>query len=428
VTLRVRIVSMLVLALTAIMLVPGQAAAAPAPPKAAPKAGPEAAPKAKGPVVAAHSAILVDPVTGAVMWERNPTVARAPASLTKMLTAITAKASLPMTRRMIVSPSANKVQATHLALGAGHDVTVAQALTALMMISANDMAVVLAQHAAGSLPRFAKAMDVQSRRLGLTSSRWRNPNGLDADGHVSSAYDLAILTRAVLDDPWLAEVASRRNRVAFRTPDGITRSLWNKSHFLREYPGAVGIKTGFTNHAGHCLAAAATRGGRTLVAIVLASPDTVKDAGALLDWGFGAGRAARTGRVLPPYVAPESVSDLLGPGPGAAARRAAPASMPQPLAQAAPTPSPSPSPTAEPEPGASSAGGASLLPSLFLLGAFVLLILLTMRTRRRATRLGQPDDQEPRARPGERFVRRRSLPGDPPPPRVPPKDPPDLAP
>jgi serine-type D-Ala-D-Ala carboxypeptidase (penicillin-binding protein 5/6) len=343
-----------------------------APPGPAAAAQPVAARAARAPVVVSRFAILVDPATGEVLWQRNPTVARPPASLTKMLTAVTVRASLPMQRRLIVSPSADRTPANALRLGAGHDITVAQALTALMMISANDIAVVLAAHAAGSVPRFATAMDAQSRRLGLASSTWRNPNGLDQRGHRSSAYDLAILGRAVLRDPWLARTAKRRETVTFTTPDGQRRSLWNKGQFLRRYPGAIGVKTGFTDDAGRCLAGAATRNGRTLLAVILDSPDLPKDAAALMDWGFGPGRSARTGLRLPAYVAPASVAELLPVRPPPVLLTPAPV-----VAQAASRQQAAS--TSEPLALAASAAGAC--------AATAGLVLLTMRLRRTRRRL-----------------------------------------
>jgi D-alanyl-D-alanine carboxypeptidase len=153
-------------------LVPGPAAAAPH----------KRSGKDRGPQVEAHFAVLVDPGTGVVLWQRNPTMARPPASLTKMLTAITIRASLPMQARLSVTKSIDQVPANALALGAGHRVTVAQALTALMMISANDMAVLLAGRAAGSVPRFSQAMDAQSRRLGSPAPAGAAPTGSTRQG------------------------------------------------------------------------------------------------------------------------------------------------------------------------------------------------------------------------------------------------------
>jgi D-alanyl-D-alanine carboxypeptidase len=260
--------------------------------------------------VRARYAILVDPATGAVLWERRSRTRVAPASLTKMLTALAVRASLDLDAVTVASRVAARQPARRLAMRRGQRLTVDQALKALMIVSANDVAVMLAEAAGGSVARFSRAMDAESERLGLRASSWRNPHGLDARGHRSTAFDLAILARAVLEDRWLARVVRRRH-AAFTTPSGRRHTLTARSRFLLGYRGAVGIKTGFTDDAGRCLAAAATRGGRTLIAVVLGSPDTAADAARLLDWGFGRGRSARTALRLPAYVPATSVAALL---------------------------------------------------------------------------------------------------------------------
>ena len=269
--------------------------------------------------VRARYAILVDVGGGEVLWSRRGRVKAPPASLTKMLTALAVRASLDLDRVTVASKAAARQPARRLAMRRGQKLTVSQALKALMIVSANDVAVMLAEAAGGSVARFSRAMDAESRRLGLRASSWRNPHGLDARGHRSTAFDLAILARAVLEDRWLSRVVKMR-RAAFTTPSGRRHRLTARSRFLLGYKGAVGVKTGFTDDAGHCLAAAATRGGRTLVAVVLRSPDNAADAGRMLDWGFRRGRSARTGLRLPAYVPPASVATLLIRPPTAVAR------------------------------------------------------------------------------------------------------------
>jgi D-alanyl-D-alanine carboxypeptidase len=280
-----------------------------------------AAPRAfRGPKgVRARYAILVAPANGAVLWSRRGRTPAPPASLTKMLTALAVRASLDLDAVTVASRAAARQPARRLAVKRGQRLTVRQALQALMVVSANDVAVMLAETAGGSVARFARAMDAQSERLGLRASSWRNPHGLDARGHRSTAFDLAILARAVLQDRWLARVV-RMRRAAFTTPSGRRHRLTARSRFLLGYKGAVGVKTGFTDDAGHCLAAAATRGGRTLIAVVLRSPDNAADAGRMLDWGFGRGRSARTGLWLPASVPPASVAALLTRPPTALER------------------------------------------------------------------------------------------------------------
>jgi D-alanyl-D-alanine carboxypeptidase (penicillin-binding protein 5/6) len=313
--------ALLLLALTAALAVPPPARAAGVPAAG----GARAAAVAAGPRVGSRYAVLVDAGSGEVLWARNPHVPRPPASLTKMLTVLVAHASLAQRQVAVAGRDAATRPATRLSLKPGQKILVEQALAAALIVSANDMAVLLADTAAGSVPRFSKAMDAESRRLGLRRSRWRVPDGLDAPGHVSSAYDLSILARAVLRDPWLARMV-RTRRLAFVTPDGHRHTLSAHSNFLRDYPGAVGVKTGFTDAAGRCLAAAATRGGRTLIAVVLRSPDPPGDAAQMMNWGFGAGRAVRSGLRLPPYTPPADVDALLvPPRPAAAAAQASPA-------------------------------------------------------------------------------------------------------
>ena len=242
-----------------------------------------AAPVAVGPKVAAgpgkevraRYAILVDPATGEVLWGRRSRRPVPPASLTKMLTALAVRASLDLETVTVASGTAAAQPARRLAMKRGQKLTVEQALKALMIVSANDVAVMLAEAAGGSVARFALAMDAESARLGLRGSSWRNPNGLDAPGHRSTAFDLAILARAVLRDPWLARVVRKRTPPSSRQ------------------------------------AAAATRGGRTLIAVVLHSPDNAADAGRMLDWGFAHPGQAGTGPRLPEPVRPASVNTLL---------------------------------------------------------------------------------------------------------------------
>jgi D-alanyl-D-alanine carboxypeptidase len=304
-TLPLRLLRPLLAVVLAAGLLPGPDAQAGASPRPVP--GP-------GQKVGARYAILVDPATGAVLWSRRSRMPAPPASLTKMLTGLAVRASLEMDAMTVASRASARQPARRLAMRRGQRLTVDQALKALMIVSANDVAVMLAEAAGGSVARFARAMDAESKLLGLRGSTWRNPHGLDARGHRSTAYDLAILARAVLRDRWLARVVRTRH-AAFTTPGGRRVTLTAHSRFLLGYRGAVGVKTGFTDDAGHCLAAAATRGGRTLIAVVLHSPDNAGDAGRMLDWGFGRGRSARTGLWLPAYVRPAGVATLLAPRP-----------------------------------------------------------------------------------------------------------------
>jgi D-alanyl-D-alanine carboxypeptidase (penicillin-binding protein 5/6) len=158
------------------------------------------------------------------------------------------------------------------------------------MASANDAAVALAEHVAGSVPAFVQLMNRWARSLGLDHTAFRDPTGLDDRG-VSSASDVAALSRAVLGHPFLAHVVRTREH-RFPGPGGV-REVANRNVLLWLYPGAIGVKTGFTSAAGYTLAAAADRGGTRLLAVILGNPGPPFGRGAaLLDYGFGAFRRA----------------------------------------------------------------------------------------------------------------------------------------
>ena len=175
-----------------------------------------------------------------------------------------------------------------------------------MMVSANDVAVMLAEAAGGSVARFSRAMDAESELLGLRSS-WRNPHGLDAPGHRSTAFDLAILARAVLEDRWLARVGANARRPS---PPSGRRHAHRPLPVPARVPGRRRGQDRLHRRRRALPGRRATRGGRTLIAVVLHSPDNAADAGKLLDWGFGRGRSARTG-FRAAYVPAASVAALL---------------------------------------------------------------------------------------------------------------------
>ena len=193
------------------------------------------------------------PATGAVLWGRRSRTPVPPASLTKMLTALAVRASLDLDGVTVASRVAASQPARRLAMRRGQKLTVDQALKALMMVSANDVAVMLAEAAGGSVARFSRpwtpSRSCSACALLAQPARPRCP------GHRSTAFDLAILARAVLQDRWLARVVRKRH-AAFTTPSGRRHTLTARSRFLLGYRGAVGVKTGFTDDAGHCLAAA----------------------------------------------------------------------------------------------------------------------------------------------------------------------------
>jgi D-alanyl-D-alanine carboxypeptidase len=235
-----------------------------------------------------QAAYLVDLDTRLVLWERDPETSRAPASLTKLMTAMVAVDDAGSLDRVVeVATAATQISPSVMGLSPGEKLTVRQLLYGLFLDSGNDAAEALAR---GIVPRerFIRQMNQKATSIGLAASHFVNPSGLDASGHGMSAHDLAHVA-AYLDRyyPELAAIASTKDVAIVAAaahkafyPHNINRLLWT-------YEGATGLKTGFTGDAGGCWLATATRNGRHLVAVVLnATGHSANDAALLLNYGF----------------------------------------------------------------------------------------------------------------------------------------------
>jgi D-alanyl-D-alanine carboxypeptidase (penicillin-binding protein 5/6) len=176
---------------------------------------------------------------------------------------------------------------SNLGLQLGERISVIDLLYALLLQSANDVAVALAEHVSGSVPAFVAAMNAEARELGARNTMFTSPNGL-ADSGYSTAADLATITRAAYALPLFAKIASTRSReIPPPGPEGDPRLIQNRNVLLWLYPGAIGAKTGFTAAAGFCVVAVAERDGRRTVAVVLGSAgEPFSDAATLLNYGF----------------------------------------------------------------------------------------------------------------------------------------------
>jgi D-alanyl-D-alanine carboxypeptidase len=187
-----------------------------------------------------------------------------------------------------VDRSVPRVPLVREGLRAGERVEAWKLFYGLLLYSGNDDALALAIAAGGTRAKFVHAMNAEALRLRLRDTHFRSPSGVEDEDNYSSAWDLAALTRVALrNQRFRAIVRTKRKEVAWAAPT-FAKVYLNKNLLLRRYPGANGVKTGYTSKAGHCLVASATRGGRTLIAVVLDSPDTYGDARKLLDLGFTA--------------------------------------------------------------------------------------------------------------------------------------------
>ena len=236
----------------------------------------------------AQAAYLVDLDARQVLWQRDPESSRAPASLTKLITAMVAVDDAGSLDRVVeVSPEATQVTPSLMGLSAGERLTVRELLYGLFLDSGNDAAEALAS---GIVPRdrFIRQMNQKAKSVGLTASHFVTPSGLDAPGHGMSAHDLAH-TAAYLDTyyPDLAAIAATKKIDIPATPMHKAFHPYNLNRLLSSYPGATGLKTGLTNNAGGCILATATRDGRHLIAVVLNDTGrSTDDAIVLLDYGF----------------------------------------------------------------------------------------------------------------------------------------------
>lgn len=263
------------------------------------------------PGITADAAVLIDYGTARVLWAKDARAPRAPASTTKMMTALVALEAGDPEAEVTVSPAAAATPGSSAHLRAGDRYTLRALIEALLMRSGNDAAVAIAQHVAGSVPAFAALMNARARRLGLESTNFVNPHGLTEPFHYSSAYDLALIARAALAIPAFAEIvdsAERRIEGYDVQERAISRSLYNTNRLLFVYDWIDGVKTGTTSAAGNCLVASGTRGGMRLIAVVLHSDDRWGDAVRLLQWGF------THFSYLQPAVAGEVVRSVALPG------------------------------------------------------------------------------------------------------------------
>ncbi len=244
-------------------------------------------PLPRGPKVTAGSAILVDASTGTVLFARRPHRRRPIASTTKIMTAVVALSRLGPNEIVTIAPSVPRVAPFREGLRAGERVQAWKLFYGLLLYSGNDDALALAIGAAGSRPAFVALMNAKARELGLHDTHFRSPSGLIDRDNYSSAWDLAALTRYALWNPrFAAVVRTRVKRVPWPAPT-YAKVYVNKNHLIGKYPGADGVKTGWTTVASHCLVASAHRHGIRLIAVVLHSSDPYGDAKRLLDFGFG---------------------------------------------------------------------------------------------------------------------------------------------
>ncbi len=237
--------------------------------------------------LAARGAIVLDALTGNLLYEKNIGEAQYPASTTKIFTALLVIEAGNLDHEVEVTLEASKVGESSLELRPGDKFTRREALYGLMLKSANDVAHTLAVDNAGSVEAFAEKMNERARELGATNSHFSNPHGLHDPRHYTTPHDLALIARAAMAQPLFRQIVGTEFHQWLAGANG-PRELRNHNRLLWMFPGCTGVKTGYTNPAQQVLVSAAQWGCREVIAVVMHSrkPGIWDDSRLLLTWGL----------------------------------------------------------------------------------------------------------------------------------------------
>ncbi|HEY9061318.1 MAG TPA: D-alanyl-D-alanine carboxypeptidase family protein [Pseudobacteroides sp.] len=240
-------------------------------------------PDATVPVINAHAAIVMDANSGRILYSKNADQRKYIASTTKIMTAIVTLENGNVDDVVTISKRAASIQGSSINLREGEKLKLKELLYGLMLNSGNDAAIAIAEHIGGDVETFVGMMNEKAKELNLTNTSFKTPHGLDRDGHYSTANELAQMTRYALRNPEFAKICKTVSA-------SITgRSLYNTNEMLGFYPGADGVKTGYTGQAGRCLVCSATRDGWKLISVVLGCPTRTIRADSsrkILDYSF----------------------------------------------------------------------------------------------------------------------------------------------
>ncbi len=238
------------------------------------------------PLVYAHAGVLMDTATGTVLYQQRAFERVAPASTTKIITAVLALERGRLDELVTVSRRAAYVGGSSMYLQPGQQYTLEELLLGMMLQSGNDAATAIAEHIGGSVDAFVALMNRKAVEVGAVNTHFANPHGLDNERHYSTAYDLAVITRYAMRNPKFAEIVALREQKVAPEGAGEEQTLRNINRLLWYYQFADGVKTGLTDAAGRCVVASATRDSQPLIAVVMRSGDLWNDAIRLLDWGY----------------------------------------------------------------------------------------------------------------------------------------------
>jgi D-alanyl-D-alanine carboxypeptidase (penicillin-binding protein 5/6) len=236
--------------------------------------------------ITANAALLMDVQTGTVLYAKEAHGRRPPASTTKIMSGILALELGNLDDLIVVSQNAAYTEGSSMCLRVGEIVTLNDLIHGALLQSGNDACVAIGEHLCGSEKVFVELMNRKARAMGAWDTNFKNPHGLPAEGHYTTAFDLALMARYALGNGRFREIVQLREKTITGPMGGRENLLLNTNALLWDYEGADGVKTGSTAQAGQCLVASATRGRRQLLTVVLNSQDRWSDAVQLLDYGF----------------------------------------------------------------------------------------------------------------------------------------------
>jgi serine-type D-Ala-D-Ala carboxypeptidase (penicillin-binding protein 5/6) len=236
--------------------------------------------------ISAKSAVILDGVTGRVLWGKEPDKAMYPASTTKIMTAMLLIEHCKEDELITAPANIKTIGESSMHLQPGEQLSMRNLLWGILLRSANDGCYDAAIHVGGTIPGFAKMMNDRAAEIGCTNTHFTNPNGLHDPKHWTSAHDLALMAREAFKLPLFAEVVKNNRHQIARSMN--TKDVWmvSKNHFIGRDPTADGVKTGYTVPAGHTYVGSATRGGYRIITAIMKSDHWELDHDAMLKWAF----------------------------------------------------------------------------------------------------------------------------------------------
>jgi D-alanyl-D-alanine carboxypeptidase len=236
--------------------------------------------------ISAHHAVLYEPTTGTILYEKNSSERAPMASTTKIMTALVALKYGDLDQKITIPEEACGIEGSSIYMQPGEILTLKDLLYALLLQSANDAATAIAIAIGGSVSDFAQMMNAEALSLGLENTHFTNPHGLDDPDHYTTARDLAKIAAAAMEIPTFRDMVSTVKYTIPHASDGDMRLLVNHNKLLRMYDGAVGVKTGFTKKSGRCLVGAAEKDGLTFITVTLDAPNDWNDHIRMFERGF----------------------------------------------------------------------------------------------------------------------------------------------